>query len=98
MQKCLLRKSSANCAMVLKFLFVVLIYIAPQFSWGFSLARTEAYKKQALQSKLASSSQWLRLGHYRQHLIGSYYSPIRGDFFISAEGSKDPQAELLSTI
>ncbi|MDG0814793.1 Lnb N-terminal periplasmic domain-containing protein [Bdellovibrio svalbardensis] len=84
--------------MVLNFLFLVIIYLAPQFSWGFSPERTEAYKKQALQSQLARSSQWLSLGHYRQRLFGSYYSPIRGNFFISPQGAKDPQAELLATI
>ncbi len=84
--------------MVLKFIVLVLIFIAPQFSWGFSFERTEAYKKQALQAKLATSSQWLSLGHYRKNYFGSFHSPIRGNFFISPVGSKDPQAELFATI
>lgn len=84
--------------MVLKFLVLVFIFVAPHFSWGSSFERTAAYKKQALQLQLSSSSQWLRLGHYRKSLMGAYYSPIRGNFFVSPQGAKDPQAELLATI
>ena len=83
--------------MVLK-LLGFFILIAPHLAWGFSLARTEDYKKQALKQDLAHSAQWLRLGHYRKGVIRSYYSPIRGNFFISSEGAKDPQAELNATI
>lgn len=72
--------------------------MTPHFSWGFSFARTEAYKKQILQAQLARSPQWLRLGHYRKHFTGSYYSVIKGNFFISPDGSKNPQEELLATI
>lgn len=84
--------------MVLKLFTLILLFIAPLHSWGFSLQRLTEYKNQALKEKLAYSNQWLRLGHYRKSSFGSYYSPIQGHFFISAKGSKDPEAELLATL
>ncbi|QDK36228.1 DUF4105 domain-containing protein [Bdellovibrio sp. NC01] len=88
--------------MVLNFLVLAFMLVAPQITWGFSFAdtqsRIELYKQQAKDKKLAHSSQWLRLGHYRSSTFGGYHSPIQGNFFIAPHGNKDPEAELDATL
>lgn len=65
---------------------------------GFSVERTQTYIKTAFDQKLAAEPQWLRLGHYKKTLSGSYKSKIEGPFFLNPNGAVDPQAELQSTI
>lgn len=72
--------------------------IAPLITWGFSLQDISSFKQQALTKNLDQSNAWLKLNHYRKSFTGKYSSPIRGDFFISANGATDPKAELLATI
>ncbi|WP_413576554.1 DUF4105 domain-containing protein [Bdellovibrio sp. HCB290] len=84
--------------MVRSLLATAFLLIAPLFTWGFSLQTTSNYKEQALTKNLDKSAAWLKLGHYRKGLSGRYHSPIQGNYFISANGSKDPKAELLATI
>ncbi len=68
-------------------------------------AYVESLVARARQKDLAHSVQWLRLGHYREGLLGqgflgdSYTSQADGPgFFLSARGKVDPQAELDATI
>ncbi|MEK2689568.1 DUF4105 domain-containing protein [Bdellovibrio sp. GT3] len=84
--------------MVLNCLILFLFLMAPQYSWGFSLQTTESYKKQALEKNLDTSAGWLKLGHYRKSLTGKFQSPIRGNYFITANGANNPRAELIATI
>ncbi len=84
--------------MVLNFLVTALLMTAPLFAWGFSSQQTAAYKEQALAKKLDSSPAWLKLGHYRKTITGKYFSPIRGNYFITPEGNIDPRTELLATL
>lgn len=78
--------------------FLFLSTLAPHLVWGFSLERTASYKKLALEQRLSENPQWLKLGHYHPSLFGQQKSQIRGDFFLSPRGNKDPEAELLTTI
>lgn len=80
----------------LVFLFVTIL--APPTAWGFSLERVGFYKKTALEKRLSENPQWLKLGHYHRSWTGKTSSRIRGSFFISPQGSEDPEAELLATI
>lgn len=84
--------------MVRSFLVSVFLMIAPLITWGFSLQDISSFKQQALTKNLDQSNAWLKLNHYRKSFTGKYSSPIRGDFFISANGATDPKAELLATI
>lgn len=48
---------------------------------------------------LAQSPEWLHLLHMKKSWSGKFQSSVQGgDFFISSEGSRDPEAELLATI
>src|SRR4051794_22934954 len=60
----------------------------------------EALVERALALDLAHSVDWLRLGHYRQGLLGpgflggGYASQADGpEFFLSPSGKQDPAAE-----
>jgi hypothetical protein len=75
-----------------------LVLLAPLLTWGFSADRRESYKQIALQHKLATNPTWLRLNHYHANFLGHYSSYLKGNFFISPQGVKDPEAELLATI
>lgn len=79
------------------FLLLVLLIKAPTL-WGFSVSRTDSYLQQATQKKLATTAQWLRLGHYNKTLFGSYSSALRGQFFLAKDGDKNPGAELNESI
>lgn len=46
---------------------------------------------------LAFSAEWLSLLHYEKTFFG-YSSKIRGNYFLAATGSHDPEAELQSSI
>lgn len=83
--------------MALKIVFI-LILIAPLSLWGFSSESITHYQKIAEQKKLATSAEWMALGHYRKSLLGNVESPFRGKIFILENGYRDPQAELLATI
>jgi hypothetical protein len=100
MLKWVLKQNWLKSAMVLKssLFFLLFSILAPHFVWGFSLERTENYKKTLLEKKLYQDPQWLRLGHYHKSWTGSYHSKIRGNFFLAPNGAKDPQAELLATV
>lgn len=78
-------------------LLIVLLFLAPLSTWGFSSERTESYVQQALTQNLWEDPQWLRLGHYRKSW-GRYHSAIEGNFFLSPDGAFNPRAELLQTI
>ena len=48
---------------------------------------------------LAQSQEWLRILHYKSHLFRGFRSAVDGaDFFIAANGAKDPEAEMRATI
>lgn len=48
---------------------------------------------------LAQSNTWLNLGHYKKNIWGSYQSEADGrNFFVSPEGTNNPQAELEATL
>lgn len=66
--------------------------------WGFSISRTDLYLQEAEKKNLSDTKQWIRLGHYEKTLFGHYLSPLRGQFFLSTEGNKNPKAELEATI
>lgn len=83
--------------MALKTAFIAIIF-APLSLWGFSSESISHYQKTAEQKNLASSSEWLRLGHYRKSLLGNFESPFRGKLFISPEGINNPEAELKASI
>lgn len=76
---------------------IVLLFLAPLTTWGFSSERTESYVQQAISQNLWEDPQWLRLGHYRKSW-GRYHSAIEGNFFLSPLGSHNPREELLQTI
>lgn len=84
--------------MVLNWFLILLFILAPPFAWGFSLERTESYKKSALEKRLYENPQWLRLGHYQPTWTGVPKSKIRGSFFLAPQGGQDPKAELLATL
>ncbi len=55
--------------------------------------------KQAADLHLADKSTWRALVHYRTSLFGSVESEVDGrDFFNSAKGKVDPEAELAATL
>ena len=48
---------------------------------------------------LAQSSYWLQLGHYRSAILSDWKSEVdAAEFFLSANGKIDPEAELQATI
>lgn len=54
---------------------------------------------EAKRRHLASSTGWLRLGHWRSSLFGGYKSEADGpNFFVSPTGRSDPEAELEATL
>ncbi|HEU4405078.1 MAG TPA: DUF4105 domain-containing protein [Polyangiaceae bacterium] len=54
---------------------------------------------EARRRRLAESTPWLRLGHWRSSLFGGYKSEADGaGFFASPRGASDPQAELEATL
>jgi hypothetical protein len=70
---------------------------------GGSSAAPTSYADELVQSArakgLASSRQWLRLGHYKAGLFGGQKSDIVDPrFYLVADGRTDPQAELEATI
>jgi hypothetical protein len=49
--------------------------------------------------KLAQDEQWIRLGHWRRTFLGGWKSQADGpDFFLAAQGARDPAAELEATL
>lgn len=74
-------------------LFVWLGVVTP----GHATTELENSLSQARQLKLWQNPKWIRLGHYRKGLF-SYHSPFSQPFFISPEGSNDPEAELETSI
>lgn len=66
-----------------KVLSLILLLWAP-LGWG-------------LDSSLARSPQWLRLGHYEKTWFGPR-SPFKGSFFLHPNGARDPLAELNATV
>lgn len=85
--------------MVLKFkIALILILLKAPLVWGFSIARTQTYIQQAMHKKLYEDIGWLRLGHYKPKLFGSYQSKIRGSFFMAKDGAVNPQSEMLATL
>jgi Domain of unknown function (DUF4105) len=49
--------------------------------------------------ELAQSKRWLRLLHYKTHWFTGYHSTIsRSGFFLSPDGRRDPEKEMLATI
>lgn len=76
-------------------LLIALFVWAPA-SWGLS-ASTFEYLARAQSLNLANQEKWLRLGHYEKTLFGNK-SAFAGPFFISAEGARNPSAELERSI
>lgn len=63
------------------------------------IAYARELKAKARKLKLAYSTQWLRLGHYRKSWTGSISSQADGqNFFLSPHGKSHPQLELDATI
>jgi hypothetical protein len=63
------------------------------------MAYARDLKARARKLKLAYSTQWLRLGHYRRSWTGSVSSQADGqNFFLSPQGKSHPQLELDATI
>ena len=62
-------------------------------------AYLESLKQNVLNSHLAFDRQWLLLGHWKKTWTGHYFSEA-GDnaLFLSHDGKKDPEAELLATL
>lgn len=55
--------------------------------------------RRARAAKLAQTTTWLRLGHYRKNTFGGYTSEADGrPFFLAPNGKSDPEAELEATI
>lgn len=55
--------------------------------------------KQSVQKKLSGQRYWHLLLHYRRNILGGYTSEADGPgFFLSPDGRKDPQAELVATL
>nr|WP_295902464.1 DUF4105 domain-containing protein [uncultured Bdellovibrio sp.] len=77
---------------------VLIFLLAPLSAWGLASENILGYQKQAQEKVLWEDPQWVKLGHYRKNLFGSYKSPLLGNFFISENGSENPKAELLATI
>lgn len=49
--------------------------------------------------ELAQDPQWLRLLHYKHHWLSGFRSSLDGEgFFLSPQGSRDPEAELQETL
>ncbi len=62
-------------------------------------AHVAAVKARARALGLAGEDQWLRLGHWRSKLLGGFHSQADGEnFFLSPDGSDDPERELDATI
>ena len=78
--------------------WLLVFFLTPPLAWGFSLERTESYKKTVLEEHLYENPQWLRLGHYHPTWTGMQKSKIRGSFFLAPQGDQDPKAELLATL
>jgi hypothetical protein len=59
----------------------------------------EALVARAKRDKLAQTTRWRRLGHYRRGLFGGWQSEADGKpFFLAREGKTDPEAELEVTL
>lgn len=93
--KCLRKTNLRSFAKVLNYLVLVLI-LSPVIAWAQVSVDSLLQRSQAQQ--LWRHPQWLKLGHYREGLVGQVYSPLKGDFFLAANGRKDPQSELNATI
>jgi hypothetical protein len=49
--------------------------------------------------RLATTAEWLRLGHWRSRRLGGYESDVDGPtFFLARDGKRAPEAELESTL
>ncbi len=92
-------RNSLSSAMVRKsFWIFILVLLKTPLTWGFSLERTANYLQEAAHLHLSADPQWLRLGHYHKTLLHQERSKIRGSFFLSPEGSQNPEAELMATL
>lgn len=61
------------------------------------LALSARAESQDLQ--LARTEEWARLLHYKRHWLGGWKSAVDGSgFFLSAEGRRNPEAELRATL
>ena len=81
------------------FLAALFLPAAMQAQTPERLATVETLTEQAAALNLHQEQQWLHLLHYRdpdQRIPRSEISP--GPFFLAADGSKNPQAELAATI
>lgn len=83
----------------LNFLILVILFFKAPPSWGLfiSTVKADQYIKQAEALELDKNEKWLRLGHYQKKWFG-YKSEFQGDFFISADGPRDPHQELIETL
>lgn len=83
-------------ATVRNFLFLIFVLVKASPSWGFSISGN-SYLKKAVAEKLWQDPQWIKLGHYEKTWFG-YSSPFTEGLFLSPEGAKSPEKELLKTI
>jgi hypothetical protein len=57
-------------------------------------AYAESLVARAHELRLSESKEWLRLGHYRRKALGLRSDADGPDFFLAADGKRDPAAEL----
>lgn len=64
-----------------------------------SPSKLDVLLQKAKNQKLYQEKSWLNLVHYRKNIFGHYVSEADGQlFFISKNGKKDPESELLETL
>ncbi len=81
---------------ILFFLFLVGA-CANSFAQGTS--KLDIALQKAISQKLYQAKPWLNLVHYKKNIFGNYISESDGPlFFVSKDGKKNPEAELLETI
>ena len=86
----------SNLLLSLAFLFLALCkgFAEPEKNQGLENLITEAKEK-----KLANHPYWLKLLHYRKGALTSFKSGVDDPkFFLSKNGRKNPEAELIATL
>lgn len=81
-----------------KYIIAIIFLLKASLSWGFSVSRTGQYIQKALDQKLYSDPQWIKLNHYEKKWTGGYQSPFTVGLFLDSDGHQDPEAELKTTI
>lgn len=87
------------CSLSLLLMLSIAMFLSPPcHSLAIETSPLENLKERVLSENLAHSREWLLLGHWHQR-FGSYVSDAEGSgFFLSPEGARSPEAELLATL